>query len=84
MSLAELVSLSTLLLAELIAVADFDKKVATSYGVLLRDGVPLRALFVIDPAGAVSRVILSADLSVFIEMSRLPAAIVCMTQLLPL
>lgn len=32
--------------------ADFDKKVATSYGVLLRDGVPLRALFVIDPAGA--------------------------------
>ena len=31
--------------------ADFDKKVASKYGVLCPDGVPLRALFIIDPAG---------------------------------
>ena len=29
--------------------ADFNKKVANDYGVLLPDGVPLRALFIIDP-----------------------------------
>lgn len=32
-------------------VADFNKTVATQYGVLLPDGVPLRALFIIDPSG---------------------------------
>jgi len=32
-------------------VADFGKTVATKYGVLLPDGVPLRALFIIDPVG---------------------------------
>jgi len=32
-------------------VADFTKSVATQYGVLLPDGVPLRALFIIDPSG---------------------------------
>jgi len=32
-------------------VADFTKSVATKYGVLLPDGVPLRALFIIDPTG---------------------------------
>lgn len=32
-------------------VADFSKSVATKYGVLLPDGIPLRALFIIDPAG---------------------------------
>ena len=31
--------------------ADFGKSVATDYGVLLPDGVPLRALFIIDPKG---------------------------------
>jgi len=31
--------------------ADFSKTVATDYGVLLPDGVPLRALFIIDPSG---------------------------------
>ena len=35
----------------LVLVADFDKKVATSYGVLLSNGMPTRALFIIDPAG---------------------------------
>ena len=33
------------------SVADFDKKVAISYGVLLPDGMPTRALFIIDPVG---------------------------------
>ena len=42
---------------------DFDKKVATSYGVLLGDGVPTRALFIIDPAGIV-RQITCNDISV--------------------
>lgn len=32
-------------------IADFSKKVATDYGVLLPGGVPLRALFIIDPKG---------------------------------
>lgn len=32
-------------------VADFNKTVANQYGVLLPDGVPLRALFIIDPSG---------------------------------
>jgi alkyl hydroperoxide reductase subunit AhpC len=32
-------------------VADFNKTVARQYGVLLPDGVPLRALFIIDPVG---------------------------------
>jgi len=32
-------------------VADFNKTVANQYGVLLSDGIPLRALFVIDPVG---------------------------------
>eukprot|EP01039_Chlorochromonas_danica_P002059 gene2059-2247_t len=32
-------------------VADFNKTVANQYGVLLPDGVPLRALFIIDPNG---------------------------------
>lgn len=32
-------------------VADFNKTVANQYGVLLPDGVPLRALFIIDPTG---------------------------------
>jgi len=31
--------------------ADFNKTVANQYGVLLPDGVPLRALFIIDPKG---------------------------------
>ena len=30
-------------------IADFEKKVATSYGVLLGEGVPLRGLFIISP-----------------------------------
>jgi alkyl hydroperoxide reductase subunit AhpC len=37
-------------------VADFSKSVATQYGVLLPDGVPLRALFIIDPAGNLRQV----------------------------
>ena len=36
--------------------ADFNKKVATSYGVLLPDGVPLRALFIIDPEGTLRQI----------------------------
>lgn len=32
-------------------VADFSKTIATDYGVLLSGGVPLRALFIIDPKG---------------------------------
>jgi len=32
-------------------VADFNKIVANQYGVLLPDGIPLRALFIIDPVG---------------------------------
>lgn len=32
-------------------IADFDKKVATDYGVLLDGGVPLRGLFIIGPTG---------------------------------
>ncbi len=32
-------------------VADFNKTVAGQYGVLLPDGIPLRALFIIDPTG---------------------------------
>jgi peroxiredoxin (alkyl hydroperoxide reductase subunit C) len=32
-------------------VADFNKTVANQYGVLLPDGIPLRALFIIDPTG---------------------------------
>lgn len=36
--------------------ADFDKKVATEYGVLLPDGVPLRALFIIDPKGVLRQI----------------------------
>lgn len=37
-------------------VADFSKTVATQYGVLLPDGVPLRALFIIDPSGNLRQV----------------------------
>eukprot|EP00349_Pseudokeronopsis_sp_Brazil_P006288 CAMPEP_0202970508 /NCGR_PEP_ID=MMETSP1396-20130829/17279_1 /ASSEMBLY_ACC=CAM_ASM_000872 /TAXON_ID= /ORGANISM="Pseudokeronopsis sp., Strain Brazil" /LENGTH=307 /DNA_ID=CAMNT_0049699027 /DNA_START=73 /DNA_END=996 /DNA_ORIENTATION=+ len=37
-------------------VADFSKTVATQYGVLLPDGVPLRALFIIDPKGNLRQV----------------------------
>jgi len=37
-------------------IADFNKKVATSYGVLLPDGVPLRALFIIDPEGTLRQI----------------------------
>eukprot|EP00596_Hydrurales_sp_CCMP1899_P005954 CAMPEP_0119051062 /NCGR_PEP_ID=MMETSP1177-20130426/72806_1 /TAXON_ID=2985 /ORGANISM="Ochromonas sp, Strain CCMP1899" /LENGTH=213 /DNA_ID=CAMNT_0007030143 /DNA_START=338 /DNA_END=979 /DNA_ORIENTATION=+ len=37
-------------------VADFDKEVATSYGVLLPGGIPLRALFIIDPTGALRQI----------------------------
>jgi thiol-disulfide isomerase/thioredoxin len=37
-------------------VADFSKQVATQYGVLLPDGVPLRALFIIDPTGNLRQV----------------------------
>jgi thiol-disulfide isomerase/thioredoxin len=37
-------------------VADFSKSVATKYGVLLPDGVPLRALFIVDPAGNLRQV----------------------------
>lgn len=36
--------------------ADFSKKVATSYGVLLPDGVPLRGLFIIDPTGTLRQI----------------------------
>lgn len=36
--------------------ADFSKKVATDYGVLLPDGVPLRALFIIDPKGTLRQI----------------------------
>ena len=36
--------------------ADFNKKVATNYGVLLPDGIPLRALFIIDPEGALRQI----------------------------
>jgi alkyl hydroperoxide reductase subunit AhpC len=32
-------------------VADFTKSIARSYGVLLPEGVPLRALFMISPTG---------------------------------
>ena len=37
-------------------IADFDKKVATDYGVLLDDTVPLRALFIISPTGIVRHI----------------------------
>lgn len=37
-------------------VADFNKTVANQYGVLLPDGVPLRALFIIDPTGNLRQV----------------------------
>ena len=37
-------------------VADFSKTVAKEYGVLLPDGVPLRALFIIDPSGTLRQV----------------------------
>jgi alkyl hydroperoxide reductase subunit AhpC len=37
-------------------VADFDKKVANSYGVLMADGVPLRGLFIIDPKGVLRQI----------------------------
>jgi alkyl hydroperoxide reductase subunit AhpC len=37
-------------------VADFNKTVANQYGVLLPDGVPLRALFIIDPTGALRQI----------------------------
>lgn len=37
-------------------VADFNKTVANQYGVLLPDGIPLRALFIIDPTGNLRQV----------------------------
>ena len=37
-------------------IADFDKKVATDYGVLLDDGVPLRGLFIISPTGILRQI----------------------------
>lgn len=37
-------------------VADFNKEVATAYGVLLPGGIPLRALFIIDPTGAIRQI----------------------------
>ena len=37
-------------------IADFDKRVATDYGVLLDDSVPLRALFIISPAGVLRHI----------------------------
>ncbi len=37
-------------------VADFDKKVATKYGCLLKDGIPLRALYLIDPTGVIRHI----------------------------
>jgi peroxiredoxin (alkyl hydroperoxide reductase subunit C) len=37
-------------------VADFNKTVATQYGVLLPDGIPLRALFIIDPTGTLRQI----------------------------
>lgn len=37
-------------------IADFDKKVATDYGVLLDGGVPLRALFIISPTGVLRQI----------------------------
>ncbi len=37
-------------------VADFNKTVASQYGVLLPDGVPLRALFIIDPTGTLRQI----------------------------
>lgn len=36
--------------------ADFDKSVAKSYGVLLPDGIPLRALFIISPTGQLRQI----------------------------
>ena len=36
--------------------ADFDKKVATDYGCLLPDGVPLRALYIISPTGILRQI----------------------------
>lgn len=36
--------------------ADFDKTVAKSYGVLLPDGIPLRALFIISPTGELRQI----------------------------
>lgn len=37
-------------------VADFDKSVATKYGVLLPGGIPLRALFIISPTGQLRQI----------------------------
>ncbi len=37
-------------------VADFNKTVANQYGVLLPDGVPLRALFIISPTGVLRQI----------------------------
>lgn len=37
-------------------IADFSKQVATDYGVLLPGGVPLRALFIIDPTGTLRQI----------------------------
>jgi len=37
-------------------VADFDKKVANSYGVLMADGIPLRGLFIIDHKGCLRQI----------------------------
>lgn len=44
-------------------VSDFDKSIARSYGVLLPDGMPLRALFLISPEGIVRQITVN-DLSV--------------------
>lgn len=44
-------------------VSDFDKSIARAYGVLLPDGVPLRALFLISPEGIVRQMTVN-DLSV--------------------
>ncbi len=40
-------------------IADFDKTVATKYGVLLDGGVPLRGLFIISPTGVLRQVTLN-------------------------
>ena len=44
-------------------IADFDKKVATSYGVLFNEGgdagVPLRGLFIISPSRVIRQVTLN-------------------------
>ena len=48
--------------------ADFDKKVATKYGILLPDGYPLRALFLIDPTGTYVRTYVTLRTKLILSM----------------